>query len=85
MNGTSARSAPSAAEHAQPEGSETLRLLPVVVPVTAAGIAVLGAAVWSLMTSTPSLGSFAGLLALQTQRLTGRRGDIIGVLLEKRS
>jgi O-antigen/teichoic acid export membrane protein len=28
---------------------------------------------------------WAGLLALQTQRLTGRRGDIIGVLLEKRS
>ncbi len=28
---------------------------------------------------------WAGLLALQTQRLTGRRGDIIGVLLEKKS
>jgi hypothetical protein len=28
---------------------------------------------------------WAGLLALQSQRLTGRRGDIIGVLLEKKS
>jgi O-antigen/teichoic acid export membrane protein len=28
---------------------------------------------------------WAGLLALQTQRLTGRRGDMIGVLLEKKS
>jgi O-antigen/teichoic acid export membrane protein len=28
---------------------------------------------------------WAGLLALQTKRLTGRRGDIIGVLLEKKS
>jgi O-antigen/teichoic acid export membrane protein len=28
---------------------------------------------------------WAGLLALQTQRLTGRRGDIIGVLLERKS
>ncbi len=28
---------------------------------------------------------WAGLLALQTQRLTGRRGDIIGVLLDKKS
>ena len=28
---------------------------------------------------------WAGLLALQTRRLTGRRGDIIGVLLEKKS
>jgi O-antigen/teichoic acid export membrane protein len=28
---------------------------------------------------------WAGLLALQTQRLTGRRGDIIGVLLEEKS
>jgi O-antigen/teichoic acid export membrane protein len=28
---------------------------------------------------------WAGILALQTQRLTGRRGDIIGVLLEKKS
>ena len=64
MNSHSARSTPSAAEQAQPEGSDTLRLLPVVVPVTAAGIAVLGAAAWSLLTSTPSLGSFAGLLAL---------------------
>lgn len=28
---------------------------------------------------------WAGLLALQTQRLTGRRGDIIGLLIEKKS
>jgi len=28
---------------------------------------------------------WAGLLAFQTQRLTGRRGDIIGILLEKKS
>jgi O-antigen/teichoic acid export membrane protein len=28
---------------------------------------------------------WAGLLALQTQRLTGRRGDVIGVLLERKS
>jgi len=64
VNSHSARSTPSAAEQVRPGGSDTLRLLPVVVPVTAAGIAVLGAAAWSLMTSTPSLGSFAGLLAL---------------------
>jgi hypothetical protein len=27
---------------------------------------------------------WAGLLAVQTQRLTGRRGDMIGVLLKKK-
>jgi diguanylate cyclase (GGDEF)-like protein len=54
----------SAAAAARPEGNQTLRLAPVVVPVTAGGVAVLAAAVVSLATSAPRLGVLAGILAL---------------------
>jgi diguanylate cyclase (GGDEF)-like protein len=54
----------SAADAARPEGNQTLRLAPVVVPVTSGGVAVLAAAVVSLATSAPTLGVLAGILAL---------------------
>jgi signal transduction histidine kinase len=43
---------------------ETLRVLPVLVPVTALGAAVVGAAAWALSTDPPSNGALAGGLGL---------------------
>jgi diguanylate cyclase (GGDEF)-like protein len=54
----------SATEAARPEGNQTLRLAPLVVPVATGGIAVLAAAVVSLATSSSTTGVLAGILAL---------------------
>ncbi|HEY7197094.1 MAG TPA: diguanylate cyclase [Gaiellaceae bacterium] len=55
----------SAAEAAvRPEGNQTLRLSPLLVPVSGAGIAVVLAAISSLATSGPTLGVLTGILAL---------------------
>ena len=54
----------SAAVAARPEGNQTLRLAPLVVPVAAGGVAVLVIALASLATSGPTLGLLAGVLAL---------------------
>src|SRR5712692_7347062 len=43
---------------------DTLRLLPVFLPVTLAGYAAVGAAIWQLSLKTPSAGYVAGVLAL---------------------
>src|SRR5207237_1210161 len=45
---------------------DTLRLLPVFVPVTAAGFAAVVAAIWKLAEQTPSGNYIAGVLALLT-------------------
>ncbi len=54
----------TAAVAARPEGNQTLRLVPLVAPVAAGGIAVLAAALLGLATSNPTLGTLAGILAL---------------------
>jgi diguanylate cyclase (GGDEF)-like protein len=54
----------SAAVAAQPEGNQTLRLAPLVVPVATGGVAVLTAALASLAASQPTVGMLAGILAL---------------------
>jgi diguanylate cyclase (GGDEF)-like protein len=60
-------SAESAAGEVRPAGflsRETVRLLPIVAPAAFAGSAALVAAAVSFVTSTPSLGALAGVLAL---------------------
>jgi signal transduction histidine kinase len=57
-----ARRPPEAGEQAR--SASNRRLLPIVLPVTAAGAAVIAAAVWSFATSDPSADTLAGLLAL---------------------
>jgi diguanylate cyclase (GGDEF)-like protein len=54
----------SAAVAARPEGSQTLRLAPLVIPVAGSGVAVVVIALASLAASDPTLGVFTGILAL---------------------
>jgi signal transduction histidine kinase len=57
------RSGPRAA-NTGPNGNRNRRVLPVLVPVTVAGIVVTAAAAWSFGASRPSGDTLAGLLAL---------------------
>jgi len=58
------RALPGATDATKPEGTPTLRLAPLVVPVVTSGFALLAAAIASLVAGQPSLGIVAGTLAL---------------------
>ena len=61
----SAQKAATRSKHSWGLGrAETLRLLPIFLPVTLVGVAALGAAVWGYSVNPPSAGSSAGIVVL---------------------